>query len=127
VVYSQGVVRVNDTTFYLITHSEAVTVILLDAYATELERENELLNERIHLRDSTIQALTVIRESQTAIDTAQNEIIDRRGERIEVGKKEEARLKRQAVWESVKGAWKEITVGVTCAGIGYGVGYVTSH
>jgi hypothetical protein len=125
--YSQGAVSINDTTFYLISEAQARTVILLDADATALERENALLRQRLAVKDSIIDARSGQVGHYAAIDTAQVGIIESRGERIEQGKRERRRAKARQVWADIKGAWREVTIAVSAAGAGYAVGHFSTR
>jgi hypothetical protein len=127
VAYSQGAVSINDTTFYLITEGQARTVILLDADATALERENALLRQRLAVKDSIIEARSGQVGHYAAIDTAQVGIIESRGERIELSKRQKRREKARKVWADIKGAWREITIAVSAAGAGYAVGHFSTR
>ena len=127
VAYSQGAVSINDTTFYLITEGQARTVILLDADATALERENALLRQRLAVKDSIIEARSGQVGHYAAIDTAQVGIIESRGERIEQTKRQRRREKARKVWADIKGAWREITIAVSAAGAGYAVGHFSTR
>ena len=127
VAYSQDAVSINDTTFYLISEAQARTVILLDADATALERENALLRQRLAVKDSIIEARSGQVGHYAAIDTAQVGIIESRGERIEQTKRQQRRAKARKVWADIKGAWREITIAVSAAGAGYAVGYVSTR
>jgi hypothetical protein len=126
-MYSQGVVRVNDTTYYMITEGQARTVILLDADATALERENALLRQRLAVKDSIIEARSGQVGHYAAIDTAQVEVIESRGEHIELTKRQQRRAKARKVWADIKGAWREVTIAVSAAGAGYAVGYFSTR
>jgi len=125
--YSQGAVSINDTTFYLISEAQARTVILLDADATALERENALLRQRLAVKDSIIDARSGQVGHYAAIDTAQVGIIESRGERIELSKRQKRREKARKVWADIKGAWREITIAVSAAGAGYAVGHFSTR
>jgi hypothetical protein len=126
VAYSQGVVIIRDTTYYLITEGQARTVILLDADATALERENAILRQRLAVKDSIIDARSGQIGHYAAIDTAQTEVIESRGERIELSKRQNRRAKARKVWADIKGAWREITIAVSAAGAGYAVGHFST-
>lgn len=125
--YSQSVVRLNDTTFYLLTESQAREVVFMESELRGTELRNALLSQMVEVRDSIISEMTRNRAATDAIDSALVEVVDLRGERIELSRKEVARLKRQRTWAAIKGAWREITVGVGAAALGYGVGYLTSR
>jgi hypothetical protein len=127
VAFSQGVVKVNDTTYYLITEEQARTVILLDADATALERENALLHQQLAVKDSIIEARSGQVGHYAAIDTAQVEVIESRGERIELSKRQKRRAKARKVWADIKGAWREVTIAVSAAGAGYAVGHFSTR
>jgi hypothetical protein len=127
VAFSQDAVSINDTTFYLISEGQARTVILLDADATALERENALLRQRLAVKDSIIEARSGQVGHYAAIDTAQVEVIESRGERIEQTRRQRRREKARKMWADIKGAWREITIAVSAAGTGYAVGYFSTR
>ena len=127
VAYSQGAVSINDTTFYLISEAQARTVILLDADATALERENALLRQRLAVKDSIIEARSGQVGHYAAIDTAQVGVIESRGDRIEQTKRQKRRAKARKVWADIKGAWREVTIAVSAAGAGYAVGHFSAR
>jgi hypothetical protein len=130
VAFSQGVVRANDTTYYLITEEQARTVILLDADATALGQENALLRQRLAVKDSIIDARSGQVGHYAAIDTAQVEVIESRGERIEQTKRQKRRAKARKAGQDIAGffkrTWREVTIAVSAAGAGYAVGHFST-
>jgi hypothetical protein len=131
VAYSQGAVTVNDTTYYLISEAQARTVILLDADATALERENILLHQRLAVKDSIIEARSGQVGHYAAIDTAQVEVIESRGERIELSKRQRRREEARKVGQDIAGffkrTWREFTIATAAAGAGYAVGHFSTR
>lgn len=124
--FSQSITYIDGKLHYALTPPQVDFVLTLAADLVASEAREAELTERIADRDSVIEVLTLRASSQDAIDTAQQDVITIRGERLETRDNDKARANARKVWDGIKSAWKEVTIAVSAAGLGYAVGYITA-
>jgi hypothetical protein len=114
-VYSQIVIRYNDTTRYCISESQARAVV--SVFDKVSIHEGTILD--LKHKVTTLEAKTAI---LAEIDTAQTEVIAIVKEEKALSEKEVKALKRKAFWKNIWQKGKEAIIAVSALGAGIGIG-----